>query len=158
LLPSGKLAALENSEMSALRNSIEFLMVDDNPGITEFVAVFLRGKRHTCATLNDARAVVPWLDQNRCEVAIVDLHMSPLDGIGLIERIREIDSKLPIVVFTALGYEEDRMQAALRAGANGYVSKNLPAEQLYCVLARVLATARYQARPFRGRPGLAGAA
>ena len=59
-------------------------MVDDNPGITEFIAVFLREKRHTCATLNDRAAVVPCLNQNRCEVAIVDLHISPLHGISLI--------------------------------------------------------------------------
>jgi DNA-binding NarL/FixJ family response regulator len=32
------------------------------------------------------------------------------------------------------------MHAALRAGANGYVSKNLSIEQLYCLLSRVLAT------------------
>jgi DNA-binding NarL/FixJ family response regulator len=38
------------------------------------------------------------------------------------------------------------MHAALRAGANGYVSKNLPIEQLYCVLTRVLATCRQRAR------------
>ncbi|MEP6603343.1 MAG: hypothetical protein ABJB69_05295 [Spartobacteria bacterium] len=38
------------------------------------------------------------------------------------------------------------MHAALRAGANGYVSKNLPVEQLYSVLARVLATCQQKAR------------
>jgi hypothetical protein len=31
-------------------------------------------------------------------------------------------------------------------GANGYVSKNLPIEQLYCVLARVLATCQQRKR------------
>jgi hypothetical protein len=36
------------------------------------------------ATLNDGAAVVPCLNQNRCEVAIVDLHISPLHGISLI--------------------------------------------------------------------------
>src|SRR6266568_4415490 len=43
-------------------------------------------------------------------------------------------------VFTGVGYDEEQMHAALHAGANGYVSKNLPIEQLYCVLARILAT------------------
>ncbi len=54
------------------------------------------------------------------------------------------------------------MHAALRAGANGYVSKNLPIEQLYCVLARVLTTCQLRARmePLNQRPepALAGAA
>jgi DNA-binding NarL/FixJ family response regulator len=50
------------------------------------------------------------------------------------------------------------MNAALRAGANGYVSKNLPVEQLYCVLSRVLAAARHHARRVHKRPALLGAA
>jgi DNA-binding NarL/FixJ family response regulator len=52
------------------------------------------------------------------------------------------------------------MHAALQAGANGYVSKNLPIEQLYCVLARVLATRQQRKRGnFNGQqPVFAGAA
>jgi len=65
-----------------------------------------------------------------------------VDGISVITYIREIQPGLPIIVFTGIGYEEERMHAALRAGANGYVSKHLPMEQLYCVLSRMLATSR----------------
>jgi DNA-binding response OmpR family regulator len=144
--------------MSALHQSVEFLMIDDNPEISEFFAEYLRDKRHSCATINDSGAVAAWLEHNQCEVAIVDLNMQPVDGISLITRIRETNRELPIVVFTGFGYDEERMQAALRAGANGYVSKTLPFEQLYCTLARVLATARHQTRRLRSRPGLVGAA
>ena len=88
--------------------------------------------------------------------------MPKVDGISLINYIRELSQKLPIIVFTGVGYDEDRMHAALRAGANGYVSKNLPIEQLYCVLSRVLATCQQRARreALTARPHriLAGAA
>jgi DNA-binding response OmpR family regulator len=154
----GRLASslLSTQRMSAEHQSVEFLMIDDNPEIAEFFSIYLEEKRHTCATINDSGAVADWLGQNRCEVAIVDLNMQPVDGISLITRIRETDANLPIVVFTGFGYDEDKMQAALRAGANGYVSKTLPFEQLYCALARVLATARHRSR--RGQSQLAGAA
>ena len=131
-------------------------MIDDNAEIAEFFSTYLQEKRHTCATINDSSAVLDWLRQNRCEIAIVDLNMKPVDGISLISHIRETDANLPIVVFTGFGYDEEKMQAALRAGANGYVSKTLPFEQLYCALARVLATAQHQSR--RRQPSLAGAA
>ncbi|MBA2586455.1 MAG: response regulator, partial [Chthoniobacterales bacterium] len=77
---------------------------------------------------------------------VVDLNMPKIDGIALIAFIREFDQRLPIIVFTGVGYDEERMHAALRAGANGYVSKNLPIEQLYCVLSRVLATCQQRTR------------
>ena len=62
-------------------------------------------------------------------------------------------------MFTGVGYDEAQMHAALRAGANGYVSKNLPIEQLYCVLARVLMTCQLRARQERpAQAALLGAA
>ena len=43
-----------------------------------------------------------------CEVVVVDLNMPNVDGISLILYIRERPTRLPIVVFTGAGYEEDR--------------------------------------------------
>lgn len=128
------------------RDCADFLVIDDDPSVTRFLAAYLKQKGHTCATLTEGFQTAVWLEMHDCEVVVVDLNMPKVDGISLITYIRGIQRNLPIIVFTGIGYEEDKMHAALRAGANGYVSKNLPVEQLYCVLARVLATSRQQAR------------
>jgi DNA-binding response OmpR family regulator len=128
------------------RDCADFLVIDDDPSVTRFLAAYLKQKGHTCATLTEGFQTAVWLEMHDCEVVVVDLNMPKVDGISLITYIRGIQRNLPIIVFTGVGYEEDKMHAALRAGANGYVSKNLPVEQLYCVLARVLATSRQQAR------------
>ena len=122
------------------RESSQFLIIDDDPGIAKFLVTYLRQRGHTCEALTEGFQTAAWLAQHNCEVAIVDLKMPKVDGISLISYMREINPALPIVVYTGFGYDEEQMHAALRAGANGYVSKNLPIEQLYCVLARVLAT------------------
>lgn len=139
---------------AVLRDSFQFLIIDDDPAISRFLVTYLRQKGHTCQALTDGFQTAAWLSENDCEVAIVDLRMPKVDGISLISFIREINPKIPIVVFTGIGYDEDKMHAALRAGANGYVSKNLPVEQLYCVLSRVLATCQQRARrdEFSGAP------
>jgi two-component system OmpR family response regulator len=124
------------------RPSSHFLIIDDDPGISRFLVTYLRQKGHTCESLNEGFQTATWLAHHDCEVVIVDLKMPKIDGMSLISFIREISPTLPIIVFTGLGYDEEQMHAALRAGANGYVSKNLPIEQLYSVLARVLATYR----------------
>lgn len=128
------------------RDSAEFLIIDDDPAITKFLVTYLKQKGHTCASLTEGFRTAGWLEHNDCEVVVVDLNMPKVDGISLISFIRENDPKLPIIVFTGVGYDEERMHAALRAGANGYVSKNLPIEQLYCVLSRVLATCQQRKR------------
>ncbi|MDQ2824886.1 MAG: response regulator [Verrucomicrobiota bacterium] len=128
------------------RESCQFLIIDDDPSITRFLATYLRQKGHTCQSLTEGFQTATWLAHHDCDVAVVDLKMPKVDGISLISFIREIHSTLPIIVFTGMGYDEDQMHAALRAGANGYVSKNLPVEQLYSVLSRVLATCQQRAR------------
>jgi DNA-binding response OmpR family regulator len=143
------------------RASAEFLIIDDDPAITKFLVTYLRQKGHTCESLTEGFRTAQWLEHNHCDVVVVDLNMPKVDGISLISYIRELSQKLPIIVFTGVGYDEERMHAALRAGANGYVSKNLPIEQLYCVLSRVLATCQMRARRdalTTARPVLAGAA
>jgi DNA-binding response OmpR family regulator len=144
------------------RASAEFLIIDDDPAIAKFLVTYLKQKGHTCDSLTEGFRTAAWMEHNRCDVMVVDLNMPKVDGISLISFIREMSQDLPIIVFTGVGYDEVRMHAALRAGANGYVSKNLPIEQLYCVLSRVLATcqqrARRQSLTARSQPVLAGAA
>jgi DNA-binding response OmpR family regulator len=144
------------------RVTAEFLIIDDDPVITGFVAKHLQQQGHTCEGLNTGVHAAAWLERNRCDVVIVDLDMPKLDGISLVSYVRGISETLPIIVFTWVGYDEERMNVALEAGANGYVSKHLPIEQLYCVLSRVLATsqqaARREALSSRSRQTLAGAA
>ena len=139
------------------RTFSQFLIIDDDPGIAKFLVTYLRQRGHTCQALTDGFQTAAWLAQNHCDVAIVDLKMPKVDGISLVSFIREMEPTLPIVVFTGVGYDEEQMHAALRAGANGYVSKNLPIEQLYCVLARLLATCQLRSRT-NGESALAGVA
>ena len=47
-------------------------------------------------------------------------------------------------MFTGLGYDEDAMQAARKAGANGYVSKGLGPSEIYSALMRVLQQQQHQ--------------
>jgi len=136
----------------------EFLLVDDDPSISEFLTTYLSRRGHPSDATMEAEKALDWLSEKRCEVVVVDLNLPDANGTSLIASLRAIDSRLPIVVFTENGCNEVQVRAAMRAGANGYVSKNLPMEQLYCVLARVLAAARYNARRVRLQRELLGAA
>jgi DNA-binding NarL/FixJ family response regulator len=136
----------------------EFLLVDDDPSISEFLATYLSERGHPSNATIEGNKALDWLSENQCEVVVVDLNLANVNGKSLIASVRAIDPRLPIVVFTEKGCDEAQVRAAMRAGASGYVSKNLPVEQLYCVLARVLAAARFNARRVRLQRELLGAA
>jgi two-component system OmpR family response regulator len=117
---------------------MNFLVVDDNRLLNRFLTTYLRGKGHVASSLTDSSKVESWLELNPCDAVILDIGMPKVDGLTLITIIREKFSDLPIVMFTGLGYDEEAMQAARKAGANGYVSKGLGPSEIYSAVMRVL--------------------
>jgi DNA-binding NtrC family response regulator len=103
--------------------------------------------------LTDGFQTAAWMSENACEVSMVDLKMPKVDGISLISFIREMNPTLPVLVFTGVGYDEDKCMPR-STPARTAMSAKLPVEQLYCVLARILATCqqrkRYVQRPTLG--------
>ncbi|HEY2343638.1 MAG TPA: response regulator, partial [Chthoniobacteraceae bacterium] len=89
-------------------------------------------------SLTDGNKALGWLEANPCDAIILDIGMPKIDGLSLISMIREKFAELPIVMFTGLGYDEEAMQKARKAGANGYVSKGLGPSEIYSALMRVL--------------------
>jgi CheY-like chemotaxis protein len=70
-------------------------------------------------------------------VVLTDLQMPEMDGLRLVEEIRERFPRLPVILMTAYGSEEVAIQA-LRAGAANYVPKKALAKELGDTLNRVL--------------------
>ena len=131
---------------------MNFLVVDDNRLLNQFLITYMNSKGHHCAALTDGSKTESWLDLNPCDAIILDIGMPKVDGISLISIIRNRFAKVlaldeadrnrfpdvPIIIFTGMGYEEELMQAARQAGANGYVSKGLGPGEIYSALMRVL--------------------
>src|SRR3979409_1189177 len=97
------------------RESCQFLIIDDDAAISRFLVPNLRQKGHTCESLTEGFQTATWLAHQDCEVVVVDLKMPKVDGISLISFIREVNSTVPVIVFTGMGYDEEQMHAALRA-------------------------------------------
>ena len=68
-------------------------------------------------------------DGRRPHVVVMDLQMEPLDGIESIRQIRSRYPEVEVVALTSFG-EEDRVHAALKAGASGYLLKDSDADEV----------------------------
>ena len=117
---------------------MNFLVVDDNRLLNRFLTTFLRSKGHAASSLTDGSKVEAWLELNPCDAIILDIGMPKIDGLTLISMIRVRYADLPIVMFTGLGYDEEAMQIARKAGANGYVSTGLGPSEISSALLRVI--------------------
>ena len=65
----------------------------------------------------------------RPHVVVMDLQMEPLDGIESTRQIRSRHSEVEVVALTSFG-EEERVHAALEAGASGYLLKDADADEV----------------------------
>jgi DNA-binding NarL/FixJ family response regulator len=65
----------------------------------------------------------------RPDVVIMDLQMAPVDGIESTRRIRALYGEIKVVALTSFA-EEERVHAALQAGASGYVLKDSDADDV----------------------------
>jgi DNA-binding NarL/FixJ family response regulator len=65
----------------------------------------------------------------RPHVVLMDLQMEPLDGIESTRRIRSRSSEVEVVALTSFG-DEQRVHAALEAGASGYLLKDSDADEV----------------------------
>lgn len=117
---------------------MNFLIVDDNQLLNRYFVRFMHAKGHACAALDSGLHLEAWLELNPCDGLILDIGLPGIDGISLISLVREKYPKLPIIIFTGMGFDQQLMEAAQSAGANGYVSKGLGPLETYCALMRAI--------------------
>ena len=79
----------------------------------------------------------------------MDLKMSPVDGIEATRQIRERHADIEVVVLTSFG-EEERVHAALEAGASGYLLKDADAGEVVAAIRAAHGARSGSTRPSRG--------
>lgn len=115
---------------------IHVLLVDDHEVVRRGLEAFLKGEPDI-EVIGEAADGLHALDElarldaqgNRPEVVLMDLKMEPVDGVEATRRIRERYDEVEIVALTSYG-DEERVQAALSAGASGYILKDADAEEV----------------------------
>lgn len=115
------------------------LIVDDYT-VTQRVLghILKRGGYETFSALNGLEAL-EILREEAIDLVICDIAMPEMDGIALLQHIRA-DTKLcdlRVIMLTASGQDEDRVQAELE-GANGFMTKPVSSDELLNVVGEFL--------------------
>ncbi|MFO0923488.1 MAG: response regulator transcription factor [Pirellulales bacterium] len=108
------------------------LLADDHKLVRSGLAALLQqtGRYEIAAEANDGLEAVEKVQSIPCELLIIDLAMARLGGIEAIQRIREHNKRLKILVLSM--YDDAQFVArAMKAGANGYLLKHAMDEDLF---------------------------
>jgi DNA-binding NarL/FixJ family response regulator len=130
----GLLAHTEVGSAPKRHSGVRVLAVEDHPvmrlgvrALLEREGLVVAGITSTCAEAVDLIA------EGEPDVVLLDLGLPDASGAEAVTRIRDATSSLPIVAFSVEETPEV-IRAVLRAGANGYVSKDAPASQVIAAL------------------------
>jgi DNA-binding NarL/FixJ family response regulator len=116
--------------------AIAVMVVDDHEVVRRGLRVFL-GSEPDIEVVGEAGGGAQALDMlaslesegRRPDVIVMDLQMAPMDGIESTRRVRALYRDIEVVALTSFA-EEERVHAALQAGASGYVLKDSDADDV----------------------------
>ena len=76
--------------------------------------------------------------EGHIDLVVLDIGLADEDGLNLLSIIKAQHPSLRVVMLTGMGFVEDLLQEANQKGADGYVSKVLPLEELLLAIQRAL--------------------
>jgi DNA-binding NtrC family response regulator len=110
------------------------LIVDDEPGVRESVRMVLKDGFDAVPLASGEEALV-WLADNTAHLVFLDILMPGIDGLEVLERIRETDALLPVVMLTATKTVKTAV-SSMKLGAFDYITKPFDVEELRIVAQR----------------------
>ena len=117
---------------------MKLLVVEDDPQLRNQISSLLSEEGHDVLAAADGEEGVSMAELGSFDVMIVDRMLPKLDGLELVRRARNSGDTTPVLVLSALGQVDDRVEG-LRAGGDDYLTKPYAAAEL---LARIEALGR----------------
>lgn len=117
---------------------MRLLIIEDEPNLRSQLQQYLQQQGYAVDTAEDGRAGLFMGNEYPFDLAIVDLGLPELSGIDVIQQWREQGKTFPILILTARGKWQDKVEG-LEAGADDYLVKPFHNEEL---LARTRALLR----------------
>ncbi|MBO0880738.1 MAG: response regulator transcription factor [Mycobacterium sp.] len=129
----GQLPRISRADGSPIR----VLLVDDEPALTNLVKMALHYEGWTVEVAHNAREAVAKFDKVGPDVLVLDIMLPDMDGLQILQRVRESDAYTPALFLTARDSVMDRV-TGLTAGADDYMTKPFSLEELVARLRGLL--------------------
>ncbi len=133
------------------------IVVEDDAAIAEGLALNLRIHGYRAAVAGDGDAAILRIENDHPDLVLLDISLPKRSGISVLETVRGQGDDVPVIVLSARQDEFDKV-AALRLGADDYVTKPFALAELLARVAAVLRRSRPAApAPVVAKPAAASA-
>jgi DNA-binding NarL/FixJ family response regulator len=130
---------MKKGEPSTASHAARILIVDDHPMVREGLAarIATQGDLHVCGEAGNVREALLLAEQQRPDLAIIDISLKDGHGLDLIKQIRLRDERVKMLV-SSMHEESLFAERALRAGAMGYINQQEAPEKVVEAIRQVL--------------------
>ena len=116
---------------------MRILVVEDEPTLQQQVRSALEAQAYTVDSTGEGKEALYMATEYPYDAAIVDLGLPGISGLDVIARLRSRGSQLPVLILTARGRWQDKVQG-LETGADDYLTKPFEMEELLARLKALL--------------------
>src|SRR5271168_2132765 len=129
----GQLPRISRADGSPIR----VLLVDDEPALTNLVKMALHYEGWTVEVAHNGPEAVTKFEEVGPDILVLDIMLPDVDGLEILQRIRDADDYTPTLFLTARDSVMDRV-TGLTAGADDYMTKPFSLEELVARLRGLL--------------------
>jgi len=120
-----------------MQHAPQVLIVDDEPHILKTMGICFEDLGYQITTCSDPLQAMDLIGTKPFDLAFVDLKMSPIDGMRILEAILEKTPQTTVIIITAHGSIESAVEA-IKKGAYHYLQKPFDYEELQIFTRKVL--------------------
>ncbi len=113
------------------------LIVDDDDAIRGTLFDLL-SDRYECHTASMAEEALQYLEVEKYDAVLTDIAMPGLTGVELLQRVRQGNSGIPVILISGRGTQQDR-ESLIGMGAFAYVTKPFSLDEIELVIERAVA-------------------
>ncbi len=110
---------------------MRLLIAEDELDLAEALTVFFEKNHFSVDTVNDGLSAYEYGISGGYDAIILDVMMPKMNGIEVLQKLRDEGMKTPIMMLTAKGQKDDRI-TGFNAGADDYLPKPFAPDELIC--------------------------
>ncbi|MEE9200981.1 MAG: sigma-54 dependent transcriptional regulator [Candidatus Brocadiales bacterium] len=120
-----------------MQGKLKILIVDDEANLLKTLNEILCTNGYEVAVAKNARVALDALGKDKFDIALIDIRMPRIDGVKLLEKIKDKHPGLEVIIMTAYGTIETAVKAT-KLGAFAYMLKPLDIDELLVNIQKII--------------------
>ncbi len=113
-----------------MENNYRILLAEDEPKLSQIIQEELQRKGYTTDVAYDGAVAEKLFKEHSYSLVLLDINLPYKNGLSLCKEFRAVNANIPIIMLTALGEIQDKVDA-FNLGADDYITKPFHFDELF---------------------------